>query len=243
MHASNTAQRPGSGGPSQQTGSQAEFVSTLWAGAAGRTVRCVPTRRTVQAAGPDGLVYGKWRLGRRADAEAEWRWLHLLPLLGIPCPKPVAFVGRGRRTLLVTAALPGRSLDAWAIDAAREGWLDQLVAFAIREVAPLVRRLHAHGVVFRDLYWNHVFAVDPRHDRAVALLDVERVFRPRWWWRRWVVKDLAGLGASLPVAVGARAQLRFLVACLQRPLRELRPWIRAIAAKAARVQRHRPRFG
>ncbi|MBL8732289.1 MAG: hypothetical protein JNN13_07960 [Planctomycetes bacterium] len=243
MHASNTAQGPGSGGLKQQADPQAAVVSALWEGAIGRTVRCVPTRRTVQAAGPAGVVYGKWRLGHRADAEAEWRWLHLLPLLGIPCPKPVAFVGHGRRTLLVTAALPGRALDAWAVDAAREGWLDQLVTFGIREVAPLVRRLHAHGVVFRDLYWNHVFAGDPRHGGPVALLDVERVFRPRWCWRRWVVKDLAGLRASLPVAVGVRSQLRFLAASLQRPLRDLRPWIRAILVKSERVQRHRPRFG
>lgn len=242
MHASNKPQDPTGEGLDLVAGVHAETVRGLWTGAVGSTVRCVPTRRTVSAAGAGGVVYGKWRQGHARDAAAEWHWLHVLPLLGLRVPKPVAWLRRGRRSLLVTAALPGRALDAWAVEAAANGWLDDLVAYAVDHVAPMVRALHEGGLVHRDLYWNHVFTEDPRRGTAPALLDVERVFAPRWRWRRWLIKDLAGLLASLPIAVPLRARLRFLRAYLG-TLRGERALLAAIAAKAAQVRSHTPRYG
>jgi heptose I phosphotransferase len=168
--------------------------------------------------------------------------LHVLPLLGVRVPAPIAWLRRAGRSLLVTAALPGRSLDAWALDAAAGGWLDELVDYAAQHVAPMVRKLHEGGLVHRDLYWNHVFSEDPRRGTPPALLDVERVFAPRWRWRRWLVKDLAGLLASLPVAVSTRQRLRFLRAYLG-TLRGERALLAAIAAKAGQVRAHVPRYG
>ena len=221
----------------------ADAVAAMWAGALGHTVRCVPTRRTVAAAVAAGWLFGKWRRGRKRDAAAEWRWLHVLPTLGIRTATPVAWVGEGRRSLLVTEGLPGRSVDVWAVEAARHGWLPQLVAWACREVAPVVRRLHDQGLVYRDLYWNHVMATDPRLGGEPRFLDVERVFEPRWLWRRWVVKDLAGLWASVPAPVSDRSGLRFLRSYLGTTLRGQRGSILAIAQKARRIRRHAPRYG
>lgn len=242
MHASNKPQSPDGAGLDLVAGVHAEAVRSLWNGAVGRTVRCVPTRRTVSTPSADTVLYGKWRQGRSGDAAAEWHWLHVLPLLGVRVPAPVAWLRRGRRSLLVTTALPGRSLDAWAVDAAAGGWLDELAAYAARHVAPMVRTLHEGGLVHRDLYWNHVFSEDPRRGASPALLDVERVFAPRWRWRRWLVKDLAGLLASLPVAVPLRQQLRFLRAYLG-TLHGERALLAAIAAKAAQVRARVPRYG
>jgi hypothetical protein len=56
------------------------------------------------------------------------------------------------------------------------------------------------------------------------------------------VKDLAGLASSLPVAVSARALLRFLRAYDAAAARDRR-WVRAIARKAGRIRAHAPRFG
>jgi hypothetical protein len=115
-------------------------------------------------------------------------------------------------------------------------------------VAKAVRRLHDQGLVFRDLYWNHLFARDLSPDSEPVFLDVERVFRPRWRWERWVVKDLAGLLASVPAALALRAGdgVRFLRSYLGAdwPLRSRRHRLmRKIAAKAARIRAHRPRYG
>ncbi|MBM3961614.1 MAG: hypothetical protein FJ306_06915 [Planctomycetes bacterium] len=219
-----------------------EAVVGLWQGTSGRIVRCVPTRWTAAQELADGWLFAKCRRGERARAAAEWRWLHVLPLMGLRTPRPVAWVGRGSRTMLVTRGVAGRPLDAWFVDAAREGWLPQLCAWACREVAPRVRALHAAGLVYRDLYWNHVVALDPRGDAPPMFLDVERVFRPLWRRRRWIVKDLAGLASSLPVAVAGRAPLRFLRAYDPVAARD-RQWVRAIARKAARIRARAPRFG
>jgi len=243
MHASNKPQAPEALGDAAGATPHAIVVRALWSGAIGCTVRCVPTRRTVLAQVGEQCWFGKWRTGERRSAAAEWHWLHVLPTLGLRTPAPIAWLGRGRRTLLITAASTGRALDAWATDAHREGWLPQLVAWACANIAPAVRTLHARGLVYRDLYWNHVFADDPRLGGAPSFLDVERVFRPRWRRRRWIVKDLAGLVSSLPVPVRSRDQLRFLRAYLQAPLRSSRSLARAIVAKAARIARHAPRYG
>ena len=242
MHASNKPEDPDSRGFELRAGEHAAVVRGLWAGSLGVTVRCVPTRRTVLASSGDGWLFAKWRVGHRRAAAAEWRWLHLLPMFGLRVPVPLAWLQRGRRSLLVTAALPGRALDAWFVEAAREGWLPELVRYACRQVAPRVRRLHERGLVYRDLYWNHVFAEDPRADSPPAFLDVERVFAPRWRWRRWLIKDLAGLWSSLPVSLSARCGLRFLRAYLG-SLRGEQALILAIASKARRVRQHLPRYG
>jgi len=243
MSASNKPQLPSGPGLAALPGELHDAVQGLWHGSLGHTVRCVPTRRTVTCGEGTARLFGKWRTGQGRSAAAEWRWLHLLPMLGLRVPVPVAWLGQGRRTLLVTAAVSGRSMDAWLVEAAANGWLPQLVDCACCCVAPIVRRLHDHGLVYRDLYWNHVFVDDPRGAAGVTFLDVERVLRPWFWWRRWVVKDLAGLLASSPVPVPARAGLRFLRAYLGEPLVRHRGLIEAIVRKARRIRRHVPRYG
>ena len=157
-------------------------------------------------------------------------------------PLPVAWLGRPRRSLLVTEAVAGRPMDAWFRSALAEGWLEQLCHYAVESVAPRVRLLHENRLAYRDLYWNHVYCVDPRAGAPPTFIDVERVFRPRWRWQRWVVKDLAGLLASLPVPVELRWRLRFLRRYLARePLQPA--MMSAIQRKAGRIGRHVPRFG
>lgn len=243
MHASNKPQDAASQGLAAVEPEFAGAVRDLWHGCIGTTVRCVPSRRTVVTGATARRLFGKWRHGQRRMAAAEWRWLHLLPPLGFTVPQPVAWVAQGARSLLVTAELPGRAVDAWANAAMAEGWLDELVRWVVARVAPAVRALHAAGLVYRDLYWNHVFTVDPRADATPAFLDVERVFAPRWRRRRWVIKDLAGLLASAPSGLGCRAPLRFLRAYLGESTRRHRGLVRAIERKASRIRRRPPRYG
>lgn len=243
MRASNKPQDPAAPGFPAVEAEYGQTVRGLWCGAIGRTVRCVPTRRTVVVAVGDGWVFAKWRRGERRMAAAEWHWLHVLPMLGIRTPQPIAWIARGAHSLVVTRGLRGRALDAWAVDARAEGWWDELVVWAVTQVAPAVRALHDAGLAYRDLYWNHVFAEDPRRGEPPAFLDVERVFAPRWRTRRWVVKDLAGLLASAPRPLSPRSCLRFLRGYLGEPVSRHRGLVTAIAKKAARVRQRVPRYG
>lgn len=243
MDASNKPDHPDGPGLATLAGSRAAAVRGLWTGAIGHTVRCVPTRRTVAAQVDGEWLFGKWHIGRAREAAAEWRWLHLLPLLGLRTAEPLAWLGGRRRSLVVTVGLRGRALDAWAIEAERGGWLEVLVDYACKHVAPAVRRLHDHGLTFRDLYWNHLFAEEPVRGGPPTFLDVSRVQRPRWRWHRWVVKDLAGLWASVPVAVPKRSALRFLRSYLGGPIWRHRRLVFQIERKANVIRRHVPRFG
>jgi hypothetical protein len=243
MQAGNKPELPDSPRLAASLGAESDAVAGLWLGTVGRIVRCVPTRWTAACETGEGWLFAKSRIGARRMAAAEWRWLHTLPLLGMRTPSPIAWLGEGDRTMVVTRGVAGRPLDAWIAEAAADGWLDELAAWACREVAPRVRALHDAGFVYRDLYWNHVFAVDPRAGGEPTFLDVERVFRPLWLRRRWIIKDLAGLLSSLPADVPARLLLRFVRAYLGESLARRRRWLQAIARKAARIRAHTPRFG
>lgn len=198
----------------------------------------------MMAVSGDSTLYAKAYRGKRTASAVEWHWLHVLPLLGITSAQPVAWLADRHMQLIVTAAVPGRSLDAWAVDAVHEGWLDEVFAYACHVVAPLARQLHGHGLIHRDFNCAHLFVVDPRAMASPAVIDVERVFRPRWRSRRWRVKDLASLLASAPVVVPAKVQLRFLKTYAPDATgAELRRLARAIRSKVQRIGRHQPRFG
>lgn len=75
------------------------------------------------------------------------------------------------------------------------------------------------------------------------LIDLQRVFRPRWRQRRWVIKDLAALHFSTPIErVGMSERLRFLCRYVREcgrfgPARVL---ARLIDRKTRRMARRRP---
>lgn len=219
-------------------------------GALGFSVRCTPRRQTLRVETSSGAVYVKVRDGRRADARAEWRWLRELSALGLSVPTPLALVERGRRSALATAAVVGRPCDAWFREAEDRDARPEAVLFACAQVAVAVARLHASGLVYRDLYWNHVFTDRLAREAAPVFLDVERVFRPRFRFERWRIKDLAGLRCSLPCAPGLRAEVRFLHAYSKALGLESadartrrREWLVQAGQKARRIAAHEPKYG
>jgi Lipopolysaccharide kinase (Kdo/WaaP) family len=227
--------------PAASAASQAEAVA---AGSLGFTVRCTPRRRTVLVGEGDAAWFAKLRSGGPRAARTEWHWLHRLRELGFRVPDALVLrCGRGQ-SLVGTARVRGRPLDALLVAAFADGEVRAACAFACEVVAPMVARLHGQGLCFRDLYWNHLFAegLDPAHGEPV-LIDVERTFAPRFRVRRWRIKDLAGLLASLPVAVQRTDALRFLKICLGGLPADWKPFARRISGKAARIRAHRPRYG
>lgn len=189
--------------------------------------------------------------GFAAIGAIEWHWLHRLRAAGVPAAAPVAMgyrrrFGLERASVLVTAAVPGRSLEHWAAAhrASPLPWLrDRHPRLALLDrVAELVSRLHAEGLFHRDLYLSHVFFdPDAEPTAALALIDLQRVVRPRWCPGRWRVKDLAALHYSTPAAaVSSVDQLRWLKR--YRGVERLTPadkrLARRVIAKTRRIARH-----
>ncbi len=176
---------------------------------------------------PLGEQFGQRLRGYGDTAAIEWHWLTELARLGVPGPVPVAH-GRVRRgpfeeaSVVVTAAVPGVSLEKWVPQQSRPGGVlrDLRVRRGLsRTLAQVVARLHDNRLIHRDLYLAHVF-IDDRlgadfADPSLTLIDLQRVFRPwlagLWgaipgagWWR-WVVKDLASLNYSTPADAASTA--------------------------------------
>ncbi len=177
-------------------------------------------------------VFVKQRERRPRDAEAEWNAFETLASLDQRAPERIFRARLGARSAVGMAAVPGRPLDAWIHDGA------DVEEFATRQLAPAVRRLHDAGWVYRDLYWNHVFADDL--DAPPIWIDVERLFRPAGRFQRWVVKDLAGLASSWPIGsphgervVGALLETYGVTSDVRR----------AVLAKATRIRSHTPKYG
>ena len=209
----------------------------------GRTVRCTPRRRTVIGPSAGGRSLVRKLQDRRVGA-MEWRHCADLDALGFRVPARVCLAWVGRRSALVLERVPGRPMDALLREAILGNEAEAAICYCVDVVAPLVRRLHDHGLFHRDLYWNHLFApgfAAPTGDPY--LIDVGRVLRPRWRRVRWRVKDLAGLLASMPAGYSRSTALRFLRRYLADASHAWRPMARAVARKAARIRQHRPKYG
>lgn len=190
-------------------------------------------------------------LQRPRHGSAWWEWHNIQRLgdAGIPTATPVACGEkmRGlveRRSFLVTDAIPGESLERWVPEHLKPGgdvdWRERRAL--VEQLANFVRMLHRRRLVHRDLYLSHVFISHNKTGRAVfRLIDLQRLFRPRLRWRRWVVKDLAALHYSTPPdCVSVTERLRFMRRYLgvRRFAPKHRRLIRAVLAKARRTQRH-----
>ena len=153
--------------------------------------------------------------------------------------------GFEKRSFVLIAALAGESLERW--------WPEQRQRLCgrsqstervslIDELAGFVAHFHAAGFVHRDLYFSHVF-VDPTAPigERFSLIDLGRVFRPRWRRRRWVVKDLAELDFSAALGGVTRAdRLRFLRVYLRAGgSSESWRWLASsVGAKSRRIAAH-----
>ncbi len=120
------------------------------------------------------------------DAREEWENHRMMMAAGFRVPQPaVGGVLSDGRGLFSTVALPGMAPidDVWkTLDPRR----------AVRAIADLARRLHACGLVHRDLYLCHLFVKPGEYD--LTLIDLARLKRSTSRRRR--VKDLAALLSS-----------------------------------------------
>lgn len=171
----------------------------------------------------------------RSLAGLEWHWLRTFAAAGIPAATPLAFGeefrrGKEIRSAVLIAAVAGKSLERWCGD---DHWPDRAtVRLLLPQLAQLIARMHAAGLVHRDLYLGHIFFNAASTDQTwgelpvsahagkfnsaevqeqdLRLIDLQRVLRPAFFRSRWMVKDLAQLNYSVPGRISRADRLRFL---------------------------------
>jgi len=114
------------------------------------------------------------------------------------------------------------------------------------ELALLARRIHEAGLFHRDFYLGHVFVTDRKEgEMELYLMDLQRIFRPKWRIERWRIKDLASLNFSAPPGwFTATDRLRFYKQYRGIPRLEDRDrsLIRRITRKSQRIWTHTRRL-
>jgi len=207
-------------------------------------LRQVPGRETCGVEGPKGVKWvvkrydSSW--GMQSPASLEYAALDALGQLGLRVPRPVAYLERGRRSVLAMARVESSGTLREALTTTPPDEAEEL----IRRLLKLVTVFHGHGWHHRDLYLHHIL-IDARGE--LVLIDVGRARRLRWTRRRWFAKDLAALLLWTPTRISERSRLRFLsrymdeVGILGR--RERRRFAADILRRRGRMAGHRPRHG
>jgi len=157
-------------------------------------------RRTrLTLGGPDGRTYELY-LKRYSGGLAvrEFANISAARAAGIPTMQGVIWGRRARRSYLIVTAVPGDAIERCGQDFLTRHAGDGAAAELTARLAELVRRFHAAGFVHRDLYSSHVFLDESQGRTRLYLIDLARMFSPRWRRFRWRVKDLAQLKFSMP---------------------------------------------
>jgi tRNA A-37 threonylcarbamoyl transferase component Bud32 len=191
----------------------------------------------------------RWTHGRFATpAAVEVENIRAVRAAGVATMDAVAWGQQDRplaagRSYVVVTAVPGDALERRGrefLDRCRERDRFDLVEELTCRLAKIIRRLHAAGLVHRDLYASHVFLDEPNGRPELYLIDLARVFAPRWRYFRWRVKDLAQLRYSMPPAWAESHWAQFLREYLGGSVRPHR-WERAVERKAASIRRRAER--
>jgi len=185
--------------------------------------------------------------GRVSPARREYENIARLASIGVPTMRVITWgedrdlLGAGRSYIIVSA-VPGEALERCFEDylVKISDDADAMKRFN-RALVDIVRKLHEHGFVHRDLYASHIFLNPTPDGPELYLIDLARVFSPARWRRfRWRVKDLAELKYSMPAAWVDKFWDDFLGIYL-REGESFSKWSRAIDRKVAWMRRRNHR--
>jgi len=183
------------------------------------------------------------RLQRRlglCDALCEMRFSAYLSGHDIPVPRSLAAWCRDGAEWLISEGIePAMPADRWHVERLVEGD-HAAVRAALVALAELVGRMHAHGVLHRDLHCGNVL-VRTDAPGQVVLMDLHRMRRRRRLSRRSRAANLAQLYSDRALWTTRTQRLRFLRHYLRAAGAEgtVRGWVRLIEPLA---QRHRRRL-
>ncbi len=146
------------------------------------------------------------RLGRTSPARREFGNIRRLQAGGVPTMNAVTMGEQRdalgvRRSYIIVTSVPGEALERCFDDFLTRHDLGGAVMKRFNDaLVNLVVSLHSAGLVHRDLYASHIFLDETPAGLKLYLIDLARVFAPKWRTFRWRVKDLAQLKYSMPPA-------------------------------------------
>jgi tRNA A-37 threonylcarbamoyl transferase component Bud32 len=114
------------------------------------------------------------------------------------------------RSYIIVTAVPGDAMSRRLDDFISRHDSDALAEQLVEKLAGLVGRFHQADFVHRDLYTSHIFMDETPDGLELNLIDLARMFQPKWRAFRWRVKDLAQLKFSLPAQWCRRHWEKFL---------------------------------
>jgi len=209
--------------------------------------------RTVYRKELDGqLVYLKHyhsqslihRIARRlgaSDARGEMRFSQHLRAGGVPTAHPLAAMcSNGIEWLAMRAVAPAEPLDAWhsrQSDAGPQGPLQ--VQQATGALGRIVGRMHAAGLIHKDLHSGNILVRTDRGGEALVLMDLHRAVKRRWLSRLARAANLAQLYHDRLDFTSRTERLRFLKHYLasHNAGGTLRGWQRLVELHARRYTR------
>jgi len=134
-------------------------------------------------------------------AQREWRGLQAVHAAGVPTMAAMATGTGPRGGFVIVGEVPGDALSRRFDDIlARRGDDDAAMTALAKGLGGLIGTFHAAKLAHRDFYADHVFVHEAGDAFELNLIDLARVFRPRWRHWRWAAKDLAQLKLQLPDA-------------------------------------------
>ena len=163
---------------------------------------------------PSGLHRAIRRFGH-SGAMREMRFSRHLAARGVPtAPALAAYCHDEAEWLLTKAVTDARPADQWHDEQLRRGEPGRrLIQRAIVRLARMIARLHAAGVVHRDLHCGNVLVrTDPADadDVRLVLMDLHRAHRRRKLSRRAAAANLAQLFYDRYYVTTRTERLRFL---------------------------------
>ncbi|HUU59792.1 MAG TPA: lipopolysaccharide kinase InaA family protein, partial [Phycisphaerae bacterium] len=138
------------------------------------------------------------RIGRRVGASGalrEMRWAKDLAARGVATPAVLGAVCcRGIEWVATRAVAPATAADVWhARQLQRGGAHRKAIQRGILALAEMVGRMHAAGVLHRDLHCGNILVRDGTDPPELVLMDLHRVRRGRRLSRRARAANLAQL--------------------------------------------------
>jgi tRNA A-37 threonylcarbamoyl transferase component Bud32 len=197
--------------------------------------------------GPERLK-DRWRrfltYGRCSPASVEFNNIRAAQAAGVSTMNAVAFGHEmgpcglaAKRSYMVVTSVPGDALERCGEDFLAAGADDGRADRLTLALADQIGALHAGGMVHRDMYAAHVFLHESPGGIELYMIDMARVFSPRWRMFRWRVKDLAQLKYSMPPVWIRDCWEAFLEAYLEKCPGDRQRYVQAIDAKTASIRR------
>ncbi len=196
---------------------------------------------------PQGWWKAFWGRFRTSRALRAWTLGRTLLALGIATPRPLAAIEPRRgpprgANYLATEWIPGENLHvfAWRLAKLPSERRLRLASRCAENAGRLLGRMHAAGVVHRDLKAANLVAVEAENDVAVYLVDLDGVrmgCRPHMCRR---AADLARLAAGLAAHPWVTPTIcrRFLRAYVEESRPAAIDWKRLWRAVARRADAH-----